>query len=220
MTEFDFEEARYNMIEQQVRTWDVLDQQVLDVMAAVPRERFVPASYRHLAYADVEVPMGQGQVLLSPKVVGRILQALNVRAEDAALEIGTGTGYVAASLARLAHRVVSVEIVPELHEQAGRILTDLGDDNIALRVGDAASGWAQDGTFDAIAVTGSVPVLPEAMKHQLNVGGRMFVVVGEAPIMEALLITRMGEDDWVSESLFDTVLPPLQNAVRPHRFVF
>lgn len=220
MAELNVEQARFNMVEQQVRTWEVLDQRVLDVMAEVPREQFAPERYRHLAFADVELPLGHGQVMLAPKLVGRLLQALEPRESDSVLEIGTGTGYVTACLARLAGRVVSVEIFPELSRQAQEILGAMDMDNVTLRVGDAAEGWTQDGSFDAVAVTGSLPVLPEAFKHHLNVGGRLFAVVGELPVMEALLVTRVGENDWTTESLFDTAVPPLENARRHQPFIF
>jgi len=220
MTDLNIEQARFNMIEQQVRPWDVLDQRVLDVMAATPRERFVPEQYRNVAFADVEIPINDGETMLPPRMDGRILQALDLKPTDRVLEIGTGAGYLTACLAHMAGEVVSVDINEDLSRTAQRRLAGLELENVTCRVGDAANGWAEDGAFDAIAVTGALPVLPEAMKHQLNVGGRLFAVVGEAPAMQALLVTRVGAQDWSAEVLFETVLPVLRHAARPQPFVF
>jgi protein-L-isoaspartate(D-aspartate) O-methyltransferase len=220
MSELNVDQARYNMIEQQVRTWDVLDQQVLDVLATTPRERFVPERYRNLAFADVEIPIGYGEVMMMPKVEGRLLQALAVQDTDRALEIGTGSGYLTACLAKLAASVVTVELEQELSQAAHQRLAGLELENVEYRIGDAADGWIEDGRFEVIAVTGSVPVLPEGFKQQLTVGGRLFIIVGDKPVMEALLVTRVNEREWTTESLFETELPPLKNASRPAQFVF
>jgi protein-L-isoaspartate(D-aspartate) O-methyltransferase len=220
MSELNVDQARYNMIEQQVRTWDVLDQQVLDVLATTPRERFVPERYRNLAFADVEIPIGYGEVMMTPKVEGRLLQALAVQDTDRALEIGTGSGYLTACLAKLAASVVTVELEQELSQAAHQRLAGLELENVEYRIGDAADGWIEDGRFEVIAVTGSVPVLPEGFKQQLTVGGRLFIIVGDKPVMEALLVTRVNEREWTTESLFETELPPLKNASRPAQFVF
>ena len=220
MAELNLEQARYNMIEQQVRTWEVLDQRVLDTMAAVPRERFVPERVRNLAFADIQLPIGHGQVMMEPKLEGRLLQALGLNPSDSVLEVGTGTGYLTACLAKLAGRVVTVERHPELSQAAQERVRSLDIGNVTFRVGEAADGWEQDGRFDAIALTGSLPEVPEGYKRQLKVGGRLFVVVGAPPVMEALLITQVGESEWSRESLFDTELPLLEGAVRPQPFVF
>lgn len=220
MAELNLEQARFNMIEQQVRTWEVLDPRVLDTMAAVPRERFVPEQVRNVAFADIQLPIGFGQVMMEPKLEGRLLQALGLQPDDTVLEVGTGTGYVTACLAKLAGRVVTVEKVPALSEAAQERVRSLGITNVTFRVGDAAAGWDQDGRFDAIALTGSMPEVPLAYKRQLNLGGRLFVVVGGPPVMEALLVTRVGEAEWSCESLFDTDLPPLEGVQRPQPFVF
>ena len=220
MSEMNVEQARFNMIEQQVRTWEVLDQRVLNVMAAVPRERFVPERYQALAFADIQIPIGEGQVMMEPKLEGRVLQALALQPTDHVLEVGTGSGYLTACLAKLAAHVVTVEKSRALSEAAHARLDALGLRNVVFRIGDAAGGWADDGQFDAIALTGACPKVPEVYKHQLKVGGRLFVVVGEEPIMEALLITRLGAQEWSSESLFDTKLPLLEGVRPEQHFVF
>ena len=218
MIEVDTELARYNMIEQQIRPWDVLDPQILELLASVPRERFVPESHRNLAFSDLEIPLGQGEVMMEPKMEARILQSLAVKPLERILEIGTGSGYLTACLAKLGGQVVSVEIVPEFSQRAQQLLTGMGYENIEFRVGDAASGWDQDGSFDVIVVTGSLPVLPEELKHCLNKDGRLFVVTGESPVMEAQLIRRLSAQEWHRETLFETDLPALQNAVYPQDF--
>lgn len=219
MTAFDFELARHNMIEQQIRPWDVLDQGVLDTLASLPREAFAPERYRKLALSDVAIPLGHGAAMLKPTVEGRLLQALAVRPTDQALVVGTGSGYLTACLGRLAASVVSVDIAPELVEEARPKLKAHGVNNVMLHVGDASQGWGQR-RYDAIAVTGSVAHLAEAWRQSLKLGGRLFIVVGEPPVMEALLITRVGEQEWVRESLFDTALPPLRNAAPVKTFAF
>ncbi len=219
MTELDFEKARFNMIEQQIRPWEVLDRRVLDVIASLPREDFVPERFRRLAYADLNLPLGHGQVMMAPKMEARMLQALDVQPTDKVLEVGTGSGFVTACLARLGAHVHSVEIIEALKWQARERLEAHGIANVTLETGDASRGWARHAPYDVIAVTGSLPVMEEAFKQQLAVGGRLFVIVGEEPVMEAWLYTRVGEDAWSAEALFETVLPPLVNARRPPRFV-
>ncbi len=220
MSDLNIEQARFNMIEQQVRTWEVLDQRVLDVMSAVPREQFVPEQYGSLAFADIQIPIGEGQVMMEPKLEGRLLQALGLKPADRVLEIGTGSGYLTACLAKLADKVVTMERSEALSAAAQARLTALGIRNVTFCIGACAQGWDQDPPFDAIALTGSCPELPEDYKRQLKVGGRLFVVVGEAPIMEAMLVTRLGQQEWSSESLFDTTLPMLEGVQRPQHFVF
>jgi protein-L-isoaspartate(D-aspartate) O-methyltransferase len=219
MNDIDLEQARFNMIEQQIRPWEVLDQRVLDIIAKTPRENFVPSSYRNLAFTDVEIPLGHGQVMMSPKMEGRLLQVLSLQPSDSVLEVGTGSGYLTACLTRLSDRVLSVDIFPEFTESAQRKCKIHRIKNVVLRSGDAAQGWGNS-RYDAIAITGSLPVLTENWRQQLNVGGRLFVVAGEPPIMEALLITRVGEQEWTQQSLFDTELPLLINAKNPQVFEF
>jgi Protein-L-isoaspartate carboxylmethyltransferase len=222
MTETPFDEARarFNMIEQQVRPWEVLDPRTLDVLAQTPREDFVPQHYRKLAFADVRIPLGHGEVMMTPNVEGRLLQALDVHPSDHVLEVGTGSGYLTACLTRLARQATSVDIYPEFTQAARRKLVAHGLQNVTLRVEDVANGWDVDQKFDVIAVTGSLPVLHHGFHVLLSMGGRLFVIVGTPPIMEALLITRMSKCQWATESLFDTELPPLVNARRPKRFEF
>ena len=216
----DMERARFNMVEQQVRPWDVLDQRVLDLLGSVPREAFVPDTYRELAFADLELPIGHDQIMLPPRTQARALQSLDVRAADRVLEVGTGSGYLTALLARLAHHVYSVEILPELAELASRNLAAIGVTNVTVETGDAAAGWPRHAPYDVILVGGAMASVPDSLREQLRPGGRMFVVVGDEPVMEARLITRVGESQWTDEALFETLVPPLANAPRPSRFVF
>lgn len=218
MNQLNVEQARFNMIEQQIRPWDVLDPQVLEVLASTPREAFVPAAHRALAFSDISIPLGHDQYMMPPRVEGRLLQALAIGPDDSILEIGTGSGYVTACLARLGKQVTSVDIVPEFTEQARAKLAAHGINNVALDTRDAARGWDHRERFDVIAVTGSLPALHEGFHESLNIGGRLFVVAGEPPIMEALLITRISEREWTTESLFETSLPPLLNATAPSAF--
>jgi protein-L-isoaspartate(D-aspartate) O-methyltransferase len=219
MSEMSFEQARFNMIEQQIRPWEVLDQRVLDVMAQTPREDFVPPPYRQLAFADVAIPLGHSQVMMIPKVEARMLQGLAVQATDRVLEVGTGSGFITACLARLGDSVVSVDIFPEFTQAARRKLQFHGISNVILHTGDAAQGWGEQ-YYDIIAITGSLPVLPERWRQQLKIGGRLFVIVGESPVMEALLITRLSAHEWTTDSLFETELPPLLNITKPVVFEF
>lgn len=216
----DMERARFNMVEQQVRPWDVLDQRVLDLLGSVPREAFVPDTYRELAFADLELPIGHDQVMLPPRTQARALQSLDVRAADRVLELGTGSGYLTALLARLAHHVYSVEILPELAELASRNLTAIGVTNATVETGDAAAGWPRHAPYDVILVGGAMASVPDSLREQLRTGGRMFVVAGDEPVMEARLITRVGENQWTDEALFETRIPPLANVPEPSRFVF
>ena len=218
MKPMDFEQARHNMIEQQVRPWDVLDQRVLDVMTTLPREAFVPEQYRALAFADISIPLGQDQVMMSPKLEGRLLQTLDIKQDDTVLEIGTGSGYLTACLASLGQHVTSWEIFPELSAAAKARLAEQYIGNVTLEVGDATREVADEARYDVIAVTGSVPVLQQQFHANLKPGGRLFVITGKPPIMEAVLITRLDADNWARESLFETSLPPLVNATEPRRF--
>ena len=219
MTDLNFEQARFNMIEQQIRTWEVLDQRVLDILAQTPREDFVPERHQALAFADIQIPLDHGQHLLQPKLEGRILQVLALQKTDRVLEIGTGCGYLTACLAKLAGHVDSVDIHPDLVETARSALATHGLTNITLAVGDAASGWSQGAPFDAIVISGSLPIYLEVFQQLLAPGGRLFVVTGRAPAMQAWLVTRVGEKDFARECLFETVLTPLINAIQPQQFI-
>jgi len=220
MADFNTDLARYNMIEQQIRPWDVLDPQVLEVMATTPRERFAPKAYANLAFSDTEIPLDHDQTMLEPKLEGRILQILQIKPTDRILEIGTGSGYLTACLAKMGGNVVTVDIHAELSQRAQQQLAGLGLDNVQFEVGDASHGWQQDGEFDVIVVGGSLPMQQESLLNTLTVGGRMFVVIGDDLLMEAQLIKRISENDWSTESLFETHLPALLNAKKPQSFVF
>ncbi len=210
--------ARNNMIEQQIRPWDVLDQRVLELLRKVRREQFVPSARQAMAFMDVEIPLGHGAFMWQPKIEARVLQALKVRGGDRVLEIGSGSGYLAALLSRLASEVTTVEIVPALHAFAAKNLEAHQINNVTVELGDAARGWA--GTYDVIVLTGSVPVLPDAFKDALKPGGRLFAVVGDAPAMQARLLTRESSGVFVNTNLFETNIAPLQHAAQPERFVF
>jgi protein-L-isoaspartate(D-aspartate) O-methyltransferase len=214
----NFEVARAQMLGQQIRAWEVLDDRVLRALEQTPRERFVPEEYRDLAFADTEIPLAHSQWMLAPKIEGRLLQALQVEPIDEVLEVGTGTGFLTAALARLARHVVSVDIFPDFIDAARTKLAAENVSNVELRTADALSlDLAR--RFDAVAVTASVPVLDDYFVRLLRPLGRLFVVVGRAPVMDARLITLSASGDSTSESLFETVLTPLVNAERPEPFV-
>jgi protein-L-isoaspartate(D-aspartate) O-methyltransferase len=215
----DLAAARRQMIEQQVRAWEVLDLGVLAVMARVPREEFAPAACRELAFADLNVPLGHGQSMLTPKLEGRILQALEIRPEDRALEVGTGSGYFAACLGGLARTVRSLEIFPDFVESARANLLRTGVHNVTVEALDAMT-LDVEGAYDAIALTGSLPVYDRRFERALAVGGRLFVVTGLGPVMEAQLVTRTGPAEFLRETLFETVMDPLVHAPEPPKFVF
>lgn len=224
MASINFEQARFNMVEQQIRTWDVLDQAVLDLLYAVPREDFVPPACRTLAFMDMEIPLEpgveNGERMMAPRVEARILQELAVRKSDLVLEVGTGSGYLTALLAHRAARVCSVEIKPALAAFGRANLERQRIDNVTLEIGDGARGWSAAAPYDVIVLTGSTPVLPQALLDQLAPGGRLFAVVGDAPVMVARLVTCTAPGSFSSVELFDTVLAPLQNAEQPARFRF
>lgn len=211
--------ARRQMVRQQVRAWDVSDETVLNVIAACARERFVPPDYSHLAFADTEIPIGRGQYMMRPIVEGRVLQALEISQDDHVLEIGTGSGYLTACLSTMAASVTSIDIHDDFVTRASERLRDVGIDNVALEQMDA-TGELPGGEFDAIAVTGSVPQLDQRFVEVLRPGGRLFVVVGESPVMAAQLVTKGESGSTVVRSLFETVLAPLENAGRPPVFTF
>jgi protein-L-isoaspartate(D-aspartate) O-methyltransferase len=211
--------ARLQMVDQQIRTWEVLDPRVLDAIASVPREAFVPVEYRELAFADAPLPIGSAQWMLAPKLQGRILQALGPSATDTALEIGTGTGYLAACLSLIARSVRSLEIHPELTAAAAKNLRAVPEARVELETRDAFSA-APLGEYDVIAVTGSMPVYDARFERALRLGGRLFAVIGSAPVMDAILVRRVDEAEWTRESLFETVIDPLINATAAPAFVF
>ncbi|MDO8412357.1 MAG: protein-L-isoaspartate O-methyltransferase [Gallionellaceae bacterium] len=212
------EQVRFNMVEQQIRPWDVLDTRVLDLLGKIKREHFVPATSRELAFMDMEIPLAPGALMWQPKLEARVLQELHIKPGDHALEIGSGSGYLTALLAGLAAQVSSIEIVPELHAFAEKNLAAQRIDNVSLALGDGARGWT--GVYDVIVLTGSVPVLPPAFQKNLKPGGRLFAIVGDAPAMQAKLITAVAPGKFDSVTLFETNIAPLRNALQPERFVF
>lgn len=220
MSAMNLEQARFNMIEHQIRPWEVLDQEVLDLLYAVKREDFVPAAYRMLAFSDLEIPIGQGERMWQPKMEARVLQELAVKQTDQVLEIGTGSGYFAALLAHRARHVYSVEIHPELKALGEASLRRAGAANVTVELGDGARGWSKHAPYDIIVLTGSTPVLPQQFLQQLKVGGRLFAVVGNPPAMAARLVTCTGEGVYNSIDMLETNLAPLANALAGERFSF
>jgi len=216
----NLEQARLNMVESQIRPWEVLDQTVLDLLLTIKREEFAPEKYRALAFADMEIPLGQDEVMLAPKIEARMLQELDIRKTDKILEVGTGSGYVTALLSKLGGQVISVERLAEFSQGAARKLAGHGISNAQLIVGDSAEGWPALAPYDVILLTGSVPVLPASFQRQLAAGGRLLAVVGDEPVMTATLINRMGAGMFNSVGLFETSIPPLRNVKQPERFVF
>ncbi|MEW5789474.1 MAG: protein-L-isoaspartate O-methyltransferase [Pseudomonadota bacterium] len=216
----DVEQARFNMVEQQIRPWEVLDPKVLDLLSKVKREDFVPQVYRSLAFVDMEIPLGHGEQMWPPRVEARALQALQVQGHERVLEVGTGSGYFTALLASQANAVISVELHADLKSEADRKFHAHGYTNIQTRLGDAARDWTDDGAFDVIVLTGSSPLLPEAYLHRLNPGGRLFAVIGEGVIMSARLVTCVAAGAFRHDSLFETKVKSLDNALEPERFSF
>jgi protein-L-isoaspartate(D-aspartate) O-methyltransferase len=216
----DVEQARYNMIESQIRTWEVLDQRVLDTLFSVKREQYVPEKWRPLAFVDTEIPLGQGEVMLAPKLEARMLQELTLKPSDRVLEVGTGSGYMTALLAALAGHVYSVELRVDLSEAAGVKLAAHGVRNVTLEVGDAGRGWSRHAPYDAILLTGSVPLLPRDFEKQLRPQGRLLAVVGSPPVMTAHLVTNITDGACNDIGLFETCIAPLRNVPQPERFVF
>ena len=220
----DFEQARFNMIEQQIRPWEVLDPVVLKLLSVMRREDFAPQSYKELAFADVEIPLGgsanKSQTMLEPKMEARMLQELCIKTKDTVLEIGTGSGYMAALVAAKAEFVYSVEIDPTLVEMARRNLRQAGVANVSVDLGDGAQGWPLYAPYDAIVLSGSMPVLPETLLRQLKIGGRLVAVVGEAPVMQLQLVTRTKENAFNTINILETVVAPLINATQRDKFVF
>ncbi|EGF31535.1 Protein-L-isoaspartate O-methyltransferase [Oxalobacteraceae bacterium IMCC9480] len=216
----NIEQARFNMIEQQIRTWDVLDQDVLDLLMVVKREAFVPAAYAALAFVDTEIPLPCGQSMLMPKFEARMLQEAAVKKHESVLEIGAGSGYMAALLARCARHVTSIEIEEDLQALAEDNLCRYGIDNVDVILGDGARGWTDNAPYDVIVISGSVPVLPQEFLPQIKIGGRILCVVGDAPAMTAQVITRVSELGYDTVNLFETVIKPLRNAFTPSPFKF
>ena len=220
----DFEQARFNMVEQQIRTWEVLDQNVLDLLFQVKREDFVPDAYRAIAFTDMEIPIGEGQLMMAPKMDARSVQELAPKAADRVLEIGTGSGYLTALLASRAATVTSLEIFDVLSRNAAGNLARANIRNVILKVGDGAESPAaftgHGETFDVIVLTGSVPMVPQAYHDALAENGRLFVIVGDAPVMKATLFTRSGSKTFAHAEIFETVVAPLINAKQPSRFDF
>lgn len=219
----DLEQARFNMIEQQIRPWDVLDETILGLLARVKREDYVPEAYRAMAFMDIEIPLdhgGHGETMLSPKVEARLVQELKLKSSDKVLEVGTGSGHMTALLASLAKHVHSVEIVPEFKAAAELKLAAHGLTNITLEVGDAARGWAVHAPYDAIVLTGSEPVLADEFLAQLKPGGRLIAFVGTAPAMAARRIQLIGPGVQVSQDLFETSVRALEHAPQAAQFVF
>jgi protein-L-isoaspartate(D-aspartate) O-methyltransferase len=220
MPALNIEQARFNMVENQIRTWEVLDQQVLDLLYLVKREDFVPSAYRALAFSDLEIPIGQGEHMWHPKMEARVLQELAVKPSDQVLEIGTGSGYFAALLAHRAQHVYSVEIHADLKASGEASLRRAGVTNVTVELGDGARGWTKHAPYDIIVLTGSTPVLPPQFLQQMKVGARLFAVVGNPPAMAARLVTCTGEGLYNTIDLFETSVAPLAHALEGERFSF
>jgi protein-L-isoaspartate(D-aspartate) O-methyltransferase len=220
----DFEKARFLMVEQQIRTWEVLDQTVLDLLFAVKREDFVPLAYRSLAFVDMEIPLAHQQMMMAPKMEARILQEVAPKSNERVLEIGTGSGYLTALLAKQAESVTTIDIFDDFSREAAAKLARAGISNVHFKTGDAAVSpltiLGSHETFDVVVLTGSVPVLPKAYLDVLNLNGRLFAIVGDAPVMKAAVYTKTDNASFASTDLFETVLAPLVNAKQPSRFEF
>jgi protein-L-isoaspartate(D-aspartate) O-methyltransferase len=216
----DMEQARFNMIEQQIRPCEVLEGRILELLKHVRREHFVPKDKREMAFMDMEIPLGYGASMWQPKLEARTVQELHLARSDKVLEVGSGSGYLTALMSLLAGHVTSVEIVPELSAMARQHLLAYHRDNITLEIGDAARGWGGAASYDVIVLTGSTPVLPAAFQNSLKVGGRLFAIVGDVPVMEARLITRAAADTYETINIMEACVAPLQNALQPKRFVF
>ena len=216
----NIEQARFNMIEQQIRPWNVLDQDVLDLLMVVKREQFVPPAYASLAFVDTEIPLPGGESMFSPKVEARILQEVQVKKHEHVLEIGAGSGYMAALLAHKARHVTTVEIAPELHKMAQDNLARAGLTNVTVELGNGAEGWEKGAPFDVIVISGGLESLPQAFLKQVKVGGRIAAIIGEAPVMTSQVITRISETAYDTVKVFETSVKPLSSAVRASRFTF
>ena len=220
MTEAEFETARYNMVVSQIRPGEVLDDRILELMSRAPRHEFVPVEHRHYAFADMQIPLGQGQVMMAPLVEARLIQELAIKPSDKILEIGTGSGYLTWLLSQLGGKVHSVEIIPVFTQRASEKLAAQGARNVELEIGDGARGWHRHAPYDVIVLSGSTPLLPDSFKMSLAVGGRLAAIIGQSPAMEARLLTRVTETGFTTRVLFETDLPSLKNALAPSNFVF
>ena len=216
----NIEQARFNMIEQQIRPWNVLDQDVLDLLVVVKREDFVPAAYKALAFVDTEIPLPGGEAMLTPKIEARLLQEVQLKKHENVLEIGTGSGYMAALLAHKGRHVTSIEILPQLKELAEANLARAGVSNVTVELGDGAEGWSQGGPFDVIVISGALEALPEAFLKQVKVGGRIAAIIGDAPAMAAQVVTRVSETAYDTVKVFETNVKPLTSLVKRSRFTF
>ena len=216
----NIEQARFNMIEQQIRPWNVLDQDVRDALHVVKREQFVPTACASLAFADTEIPLGNGATMLNPKIEARILQDLQIKKHENVLEIGAGSGYMAALLANKARHVTTVEINPALKEMAQQNLAKANVTNVTVELGNGSEGWTTGAPFDVIVISGALEVLPEVFKKQLKVGGRIAAIVGVAPVMQCVIITRVAEAAWDTVQVFETNIKALASAPQPSHFEF
>lgn len=216
----NFDQARSNMVEQQVRPWEVLDERVLQLLETIHREDFVPVKYRKMAFTDMSIPLEHDQCMMKPVVEGRLLQALELQPDETVLEIGTGSGFITACLAQMAKSVVTVDIHEQFTTEAEARLKEKGIENVEFETGDAMTGWQPEQAHDVVVVTGSVQAIPDHFRGWVNPGGRMFVVVGESPAMEAMLLTKLNATEWREESLFETDLARLINAEKAPEFEF
>lgn len=216
----NFDQARFNMVEQQIRPWEVLDGRVLELLETTHREDFVPVRYRKMAFSDIAIPLDHDQFMMKPVVEGRLLQSLELKPDETVLEIGTGSGFITACLAQMAKRVVSVDIHEQFTQEAAEKLKDKGITNVELETGDVMTGWQPEQAHDVLVVTGSVEEVPDHFRGWVNPGGRMFVVCGEEPAMEAKLLTKLNATEWREESLFETDLARLVNAEKAPEFEF
>jgi protein-L-isoaspartate(D-aspartate) O-methyltransferase len=216
----NIEQARFNMIEQQIRPWNVLDQDVLDLLLVVKREDFVPAAHKALAFVDTDIPLPCGEAMFSPKLEARILQDVQVKKHENVLEIGAGSGYMAALLAHKARHVTTVEIHPELKAMAAANLARAGIANVSVELGNGAQGWSAGAPFDVIVISGALEELPEAFLKQVKVGGRIAAIIGQAPVMSAQITTRVTDTAYDTVKVFETSAKPLTDAVTASRFTF
>lgn len=216
----NFDQARFNMVEQQIRPWEVLDARVLELLETTHREDFVPVRYRKMAFSDIAIPLDLDQSMMKPVVEGRLLQALELQPDETVLEIGTGSGFITACLAKIAKRVVSVDIHEQFTKETASKLKEKLIDNVELQTGDVMTGWQPEQAQDVLVVTGSVEDVPDHFRGWVNPGGRLFVVCGDSPAMEAKLLTKLNATEWHEESLFETDLPRLINAEKAPEFEF
>lgn len=216
----NIEQARFNMIEQQIRPWNVLDQDVLDLLVVVKREDFVPAAYKTLAFVDTDIPLPGGEAMFTPKIEARMLQEVAVKKHENVLEVGAGSGYMAALLAHKARHVTTVEINPELKDLAARNLANAGLNNVTVELGNGADGWDKGAPFDVIVLSGALESLPEVFLKQVKVGGRIAAIIGQAPVMSAQVITRVSETAYDTVKVFETNVKMLSTSVKPSHFTF